>query len=332
MRAGHRSAALRAPRRWPSTFAGATSPRIGAGGATSATTTVVKLEGTYTAIVTPFAQSQAIDWPAYERILADQLAGGVTGIVPCGTTGESPTLSGDEQREVIARTVATVKGKAQVIAGAGSSSTAHAAELAKQAEKAGADAVMVVVPYYNKPTQEGLVRHFVSIAKSVAVPIVVYNIPGRSAVDLGLDAMARILDAAPNVVATKEATANVIRAQQLAARFGDRLTILSGDDALTLPMVAVGGRGVISVASNVVPGEVSRATKLALEGDLPRARAAHLRLVPFYDALFVEPGVASAKALLARRGLCENVLREPMTPLGEAAGKTLFAAYEKLAS
>ena len=291
----------------------------------------MNLRGTYTAVVTPFDSSGAIDWKAFDRILADQLAGGVTGIVPCGTTGESPTLSNDEQREVIARTVAAVRGKAQVVAGTGSSSTSHAALLAKQAEKAGADAVMVVVPYYNKPTQEGLVRHFVACAKSVACPLVIYNIPGRSGVDLGVEAMARILDAAPNVVATKEATANVLRAQQLAARFGDRLTILSGDDALTLPMIAVGGSGVISVASNVVPGAVSAATKLALDGDLPKARAAHLRLLPFYEALFLEPGVASAKALLAHRGLCENVLREPMTPLGDAARRALFAAYEKLA-
>jgi len=292
----------------------------------------VHLEGTYTAVVTPFTTSGAIDWKSYDRILADQLAGSITGVVPCGTTGESPTLSTREQREVVERTVAAVKGKAQVVAGAGSSSTAHAVELARQAEKAGADAVMVVVPYYNKPTQEGLVRHFVAIAKAVVKPIVVYNIPGRSGVDLGVDAMARILDAAPNVVATKEATANVVRAQQLVARFGERLVVLSGDDPLTLPMVAVGARGVISVASNVIPGAVASATKLALEGDLPRARAAHLRLLPFYEALFVEPGVAGAKALLAHRGLCENVLREPMTPLGDAARKGLFAAYERVSA
>lgn len=285
-------------------------------------------EGTFTAVVTPFTESRAIDWDAYEKILADQIAGGVTGIVPCGTTGESPTLSQDEQRDVIARTVRVVAGRAKVIAGAGSASTEHVAELAKRAEAAGADAVMIVVPYYNKPTQEGLVRHFVTAAKSVACPIVVYNIPGRSAVDLGLEAMAKILDAAPNVIATKEATGNVMRAQQLAARFGDRLGILSGDDVLTLPMIAVGARGVISVASNVLPAQVTRATRLAMDGKMSEARAAHLRLVPFYEALFLEPGVASAKALLAHRGLCANVLREPMTPLGDAARKTLFAAYE----
>ncbi len=290
----------------------------------------MNLSGTYTAVVTPFTASGAIDWAAFDRILADQFAGGITGIVPCGTTGESPTLTQGEQREVVARTVSAAKGKAQVIAGAGSSSTAHAAELAKQAVLAGADAVMVVVPYYNKPTQEGLVRHFVSVAKSVACPVVVYNVPARCGVDLGVDAMARILDAAPNVVATKEATGNVMRAQQLAARFGERLTILSGDDALTLPMISVGARGVISVASNVTPGAVVRATKLALDGDRAEARAAHLRLFPFYEALFLEPGVASAKALLAKRGLCENVLREPMTPIGEAARKALFAAYESI--
>jgi len=298
----------------------------------------VKLEGTFTAIVTPFTKTHAIDWGSYEKIVADQIAGGVSGIVPCGTTGESPTLSQEEQREVIARTVklvAQLGGRAKVIAGAGSASTEHVAQLAKQAEDVGADAVMVVVPYYNKPTQEGLVRHFTIAAKAVKCPVVVYNIPGRSVVDLGVDSMARILDGAPNVVATKEATGNVVRAQQLAARFGERLGILSGDDALTLPMIAVGARGVISVASNVLPAEVSRATKLAIDashfgGDLPSARAEHLRLLPFFEALFIEPGVASAKALLAHRGLCENVLREPMTPIGDATRKTLFAAYEAL--
>jgi 4-hydroxy-tetrahydrodipicolinate synthase len=291
----------------------------------------MKLEGTYTAVVTPFTTSGAIDWTSFDRILADQIAGGVTGIVPCGTTGESPTLSAAEQREVIARTVSAARGKVQVIAGVGGSSTAHAAELAKQAEGAGANAVMVVVPYYNKPTQDGLVRHFAGAAKAVSCPIVVYNVPHRTAVDLGVDAMGRILEAAPNVLATKEATGNVIRAQQLAARFGDRLTVLSGDDALTLPMIAVGAKGVISVASNVMPAQVANATKLALSGDIGLARAAHLRLLPFFEALFIEPGVASAKALLAHRGLCENVLREPMTPLGDAARKTLFATYESLA-
>ncbi|HEY2369214.1 MAG TPA: 4-hydroxy-tetrahydrodipicolinate synthase, partial [Polyangiaceae bacterium] len=225
-------------------------------------------EGTYTAIVTPFTTSGAIDWSSFERILADQLAGGVAGIVPCGTTGESPTLSPDEQQKVIAKTVSVARGKAQVIAGVGSASTAHAVDACKVAEAAGATAVMVVVPYYNKPTQEGLVRHFVAAAKSVSVPIVIYNIPGRSGVDLGVDAMARILEAAPNVVATKEATGNVLRAQQLAARFGDRLVVLSGDDALTLPMIAVGAKGVISVASNVMPSQVAAATKLALAGDV----------------------------------------------------------------
>jgi 4-hydroxy-tetrahydrodipicolinate synthase len=289
----------------------------------------VKLEGTYTALVTPFtAPNAGIDWEAFERILRDQLESGVMGLVPCGTTGESPTLTSDEQRDVVARTVA-LKGKASVIAGAGSSSTAHVVDLARQAERAGADAVMVVVPYYNKPTQDGLVRHFVAAAKAVTCPVVIYNIPGRSGVDLGVDAMARILDAAPNVIATKEATGNVLRAQQLAARFGERLIILSGDDALTLPMIAVGARGVISVASNVLPRAVTNATRLALDGDA-RARAEHLRLLPLYEALFIEPGVASAKALLEKRGLCKEALREPMTPLGGAARKAVLDAYARV--
>jgi 4-hydroxy-tetrahydrodipicolinate synthase len=214
---------------------------------------MMKLEGTYTAIATPFsADAKSVDLEALDALLDHQIKGGVTGIVPCGTTGESPTLSHAEQRDVIARTIAKAKGKAQVIAGTGSYSTEDAIEKSRHAEEAGADAVMVVVPYYNKPTQEGLVRHFVAVAKSVRCPVVIYNIPGRTGVDLSVDAMAKILEAAPNVVATKEATGNVLRAEQLAVRFGDRLTVLSGDDALTLPMIAVGAKGVISVASNVL--------------------------------------------------------------------------------
>ncbi len=289
----------------------------------------MKIEGTYTAIATPFsADGKSVDRAALDALLDHQIKGGVAGIVPCGTTGESPTLSHAEQREVISAAIAKAKGKMQVIAGTGSYSTDEAIAKSREAEEAGADGVMVVVPYYNKPTQEGLVRHFVAIAKSVRCPIVIYNIPGRTGVDLSVDAMARILDAAPNVVATKEATGNVLRAEQLAVRFGDRLTVLSGDDSLTLPMIAVGAKGVISVASNVVPAEVSRATSLALSGDLGAARAAHLRLLPLFEALFVEANPGPIKAALAHRGIGRDVLRLPMAPIGEASKKVVIAALE----
>ncbi|HEV3193622.1 MAG TPA: 4-hydroxy-tetrahydrodipicolinate synthase, partial [Polyangiaceae bacterium] len=235
----------------------------------------LRIEGTYTALVTPFCDEPGypIDWAALDRIIDQQVAAGVTGLVPCGTTGESPTLSHEEHGRVIERTVTKAAGRVQVIAGAGSNSTREAVELVRHAERVGADAAMVVVPYYNRPTQEGLLRHYVEVAKSVKFPLVVYNIPGRTGVDLAPETLARICAAAPNVIAVKEATGNVLRAQKLAQTMGDRITVLSGDDALTLPMIAVGARGVISVTSNVLPAEVARATRLALEGKLDEARA-----------------------------------------------------------
>src|SRR5580704_1820340 len=246
----------------------------------------LRLEGTYTALVTPFLDEpgQPIDWATLDALIDAQVAAGVAGVVPCGTTGESPTLSHEEHAKVIERTIKRAAGRVQVIAGAGSNSTREAVALVEHAERAGADAVMVVVPYYNKPTQEGLFRHFVEVAGHTQLPLVAYNIPGRSVVDLAPETLARVCAEAPNVVGVKEATGNVMRAQKLVQTFGARLSILSGDDALTLPMIAVGARGVISVTSNVLPAEVSRATQLALEGKMDEARRAHLALLPVHEA------------------------------------------------
>src|SRR3984957_12667741 len=263
----------------------------------------MRLEGTYTAIVTPFldAPGQPVDWNALDALVDAQIAGGVTGLVPCGTTGESPTLSNEEHIQVIERTIARAKasgGKAQVVAGAGSNSTREAVEMAQHAERAGADAVMIVVPYYNRPTQDGLASHFVTVARSVKLPVVVYNIPARTGSDLLPETLARIAEAAPNVVCTKEATGNVLRAQKIVQTMGSRMTVLCGDDALTLPMMAVGARGVISVTSNLLPAEVTRATKLALDGKWEEARRAHLALLPVHEAMFVEASPSPAKAAL----------------------------------
>lgn len=295
-----------------------------------------KLEGTFTALVTPFSGSPgpdgepAIDWAAFDRLLDDQVAAGITGVVPCGTTGESPALSTKEQEELIARSVKRVGGKALVIAGTGSNATRHAVELSRAAEAAGADAVMVVVPYYNKPTQDGLVRHFLTVARSVTVPVVVYNIPGRSVVDLLPDTLARIVDEAPNVVAVKEATGNVLRAQELVRRFGSRLSILSGDDTLTLPMVAVGARGVISVTSNLLPAEVVRATRHALDGNLGEARKAHLALLPVHEAMFVEANPGPVKAALHAEGKMSPVMRGPLAPMNGANVERVLKAVSEL--
>ncbi len=293
----------------------------------------LRIEGTYTALVTPFRDEagQPIDWPALDALVDAQVAAGITGLVPCGTTGESPTLSHEEHAEVVERTVKRVAKRAQVIAGAGSNSTREAVGLAEHAERAGADAVMVVVPYYNKPTQEGLFRHFVEVAAHVKLPVVLYNVPGRSVVDLLPETVARICAAAPNVVAMKEATGNVLRAQRLAQTMGDRLVVLSGDDSLTLPMIAVGARGVISVTSNVLPAEVTRATRLALDGRMDDARRAHLALVPVHDAMFIEANPGPVKAALALRGVIKDAVRSPIFPPSETTRTAIAAAMEAYA-
>jgi 4-hydroxy-tetrahydrodipicolinate synthase len=290
----------------------------------------MRFEGTYTALVTPFRDQpgQPVDWDAFDALVDAQIAGGVTGLVPCGTTGESPTLTYEEHDQVIERTVKRAKGRAQVIAGTGSNSTREALEMSQHAERAGADAIMLVVPYYNKPSQEGLYRHFVQVAGAVRLPVVLYNIPGRSGVDLAPETIVRIAEAAPNVVATKEATGNVLRAQKLAQLLGSRLAVLSGDDALTLAMAAVGARGVISVTSNVAPAEVTRATRLALHGPADEALRAHLALMPLHEAMFLEPSPAPVKAALALRGQVREVLRSPMAPCTEATRRAIAAALE----
>jgi 4-hydroxy-tetrahydrodipicolinate synthase len=296
-----------------------------------AAATAARFEGTYTALVTPFRADQSIDWAALDALVEAQVAGGVRGLVPCGTTGESPTLSHEEQLAVIERTVKRAGKRAHVVAGCGSNSTLEAIHLSREAHRSGADAVMIVVPYYNRPTQEGLVQHYTAVAREVPCPVVVYNVPARTGTDLLPDALGRILDAAPNVVAVKEATGNVLRAQELVRRFGARLAVLSGDDALTLPMIAVGARGVISVTSNLLPAQVSRATELALTGDRDAARRAHLALLPVHEAMFVESNPAPVKAALAAKGAMLDVVRGPLAPASAKAREVIAAALAALA-
>jgi 4-hydroxy-tetrahydrodipicolinate synthase len=293
----------------------------------------LRFEGTYTAIITPFREGstdaeKSIDWDAYERLVAAQIAGGITGIVPCGTTGESPSLDHEEQLELIKRTVKLAKGKSIVLAGTGVNTTRGTIALSQAAERAGADAVMVVVPYYNKPTQDGLREHYVAVAASVKCPVVVYNIPARTGIDLSAETLARIAEAAPNVVATKEATGNVLRAQEIVRLLGDRMTVLSGDDALTLPMIAVGARGVISVTSNVYPAEVTRTTRLALDGKLDEARRAHLALCRVHEVMFVESNPAPAKAALAHKMKISDAVRGPLVRASEGARAKVVAALD----
>jgi len=287
----------------------------------------VHFSGTLTALVTPFDEAgDAIDFDALDALVEAQIEGGISGLVPCGTTGESPTLSEEEQLAVIGRVVRAAKGRVPVVAGTGSFSTKKTIAASKAALAAGADAVMVVMPYYNKPSQDGLCEHVLAVARAVDCPIVLYNIPGRSVVDLGVEATERICAAAANVVAIKDATGNVLRCQELVRRLGDRLTVLSGDDALTLPMMSVGAQGVISVTSNVLPRAVSEVTRFALAGDFSAAREAHLALLELHGLMFVEPNPAPAKVALASMGKMQASVRLPLCAASESARQRIVNA------
>ncbi len=289
------------------------------------------MAGTYTALVTPFQgdEGEAVDWDAMDALVDAQIEGGVSGLVPCGTTGESPTLSSGEQQELVKRVVLRASGRVVVVAGTGSNSTLHTIEASRAAERAGADGVMVVVPYYNKPTQAGLYRHFVAVAAAVSCPVVIYNIPGRTGIDLAVETLGRIVEKARNVVAVKEATGNVLRAQELVRRFGDRLSVMSGDDALTLPMMAVGANGVISVTSNLLPKAVARVVNLAADGRFLDARRAHLALLPVHEAMFLEANPGPVKAALASLGKMRDTVRGPLVaPSNETRTKVGDAVRE----
>lgn len=282
--------------------------------------TPAQLAGAFTALVTPFtADGSSVDFDALSALVEAQIAGGIAGLVPCGTTGESPTLTDAEQVAVVRRTVEVAKGRVPVVAGTGSFSTKKTIASSKAALEAGADAVMVVMPYYNKPTQAGLAAHVLAVASEVKAPIVLYNIPGRTGIDLSADATVTICEKAPNVVAIKDATGNVLRCQELVRRLGDRLVVLSGDDGLTVPMMSVGARGVISVTSNVYPHAVAEVCRLARKGAFDEARAKHLALLPVHEAMFVESNPAPCKAALAHQGRMQATVRGPLVLASDAA-------------
>ena len=271
----------------------------------------MKLEGSMVALVTPFRGGE-VDWDALGRLIDFQLANGTQGLIPCGTTGESPTLSHEEHDAVVEYTIKRAGGRVPVIAGTGSNSTAEALRLTAHAKEAGADACLVVNPYYNKPTQQGMYEHVTELAK-VGLPIVLYNIPSRSGVELLPETVIRMYNEIEQVVAIKDATGNLDNASALAAACD--ITILSGDDSLTLPIGSVGGRGVISVLANILPGEVRKLCDAMLAGDLPAATAQHLRLFPLFKAMFVETNPIPIKAALAMAGMIANELRLPLVPL-----------------
>lgn len=254
------------------------------------------LQGVYTAILTPFRQGK-VDFQALEALVERQIAAGIHGVVPCGTTGESSTLSDAEKIEIFRRVVAVAGKRCQVIAGVGTNDTHHSVELARAAVEAGADAGLVITPYYNKPTAEGLYHHFRTIAEAVpALPLVLYNVPGRTGVSLTVETIDRLADV-PGIVAIKEATSNLVFDAEIIARCGERLTMLSGDDAISFPLWCLGGRGVICVASNVVPERMVALWNAFEKGDLAAARRLHLKLLPLFNGLFVETNPTPVKTV-----------------------------------
>jgi len=270
--------------------------------------------GTYTAIVTPFRGGQ-LDEAALEHLIKFQIKGGVDGVVPVGTTGESPTVNNEEHIRIVALSVKFAARKIKVLAGTGANATSEAIYLTQEAEKAGADGSLQVAPYYNKPTQEGLYQHFKAIAKSTKLPIILYSIPGRCAVEIAVETVKRLATDCKNIVGIKEAGGSCDRVSQLRAVTGPKFEILSGDDSLTLPFMAVGGNGVISVASNVIPKEVSQMVKAYERGDVKRAQALHARYYPLFKDLFIETNPTPVKAALAMMKIIEEEYRLPLVPM-----------------
>jgi len=282
----------------------------------------MEFSGNIVALVTPF-RNGAVDHEALGRLTDRVIRGGAGGVVPCGTTGESPTLSHKEHDQVVAGVVEAAEGRVPVIAGTGSNSTAEAIRLTKTAEESGASAALCVNPYYNRPTQEGLARHFLAIADATRLPVVLYDIPGRSSVNLSIDTLVRLAEH-PKIQAIKEATGNVDRVT--AIRSGTNLAVLCGDDALTLPMLALGGQGVISVVSNLAPSRMSRLVQAGLDGDFETARQEHETLYPLMRALFLESNPIPIKTAMGMLGWIDPELRPPLCPMSPAASAKLESA------
>jgi 4-hydroxy-tetrahydrodipicolinate synthase len=278
--------------------------------------------GTYTALVTPFKNGQ-VDWPAFEQLVKTQIKAGVDGIVPVGTTGESPTLSVEEHVQVIKQAVTCAGGKVKVLAGTGANSTSEAIYLTQAAEKAGADGSLQVAPYYNKPTQEGLFQHFRAIAQATRLPLVLYSIPSRCGVEIAVETVRRLVEECGHVVGIKEAGGNADRVSQLRLALGGRFDILSGDDSLTLPFMAVGAKGVISVASNIIPKEVARMVKAFATGKPDQALKLHAKFYPLFKDLFIETNPMPVKTALAMLGQIEEEFRLPLVPMSLKNRETL---------
>ncbi len=273
-------------------------------------------EGVYTALITPF-RNGTIDYEALEKVVAMQIEKGIDGIVPMGTTGESPTVSFEEHKQFIQRVVKLVNKKVKVIAGTGANSTEEAIWLSREAEEAGVDGVLQVNPYYNKPSQRGLIAHFESVAKSIRIPVVLYNHPGRTGINFLPAAVKELCGRAENVVAMKEASGDINQMMELHELCGDRLVLLSGDDGNLLPFLAIGGKGIISVISNLLPAEVKKIVTLWNGGKTAEAKKEFYRLLPLSRAMFLETNPVGIKAAMAMAGMCGEDLRLPLVGLAD---------------
>ncbi|RJP60869.1 MAG: 4-hydroxy-tetrahydrodipicolinate synthase [Candidatus Auribacter fodinae] len=277
-------------------------------------------QGSFVAIVTPFSDNK-LDEQALRELIREQIKNGTHGIVPCGTTGESPTLSYEEHNRVVDIAIEECKGRVPVIAGAGSNSTSETLMLTRHAKEAGADAVLLITPYYNKPTQDGLYSHFKTVAEEVDIPIVLYNVPGRTGVNIAPETVERLAQI-PNIVAIKEASGSLDQVSQILSRCG--ITVLSGDDSLVLPMMSVGGKGVISVAANVLPGRMSALVNAGLKGDWKTAKKIHYELYPIFKNMFIETNPIPVKSSLAMMGMIKPEIRLPLTFISDANKKKLL--------
>ncbi|PIR19661.1 MAG: 4-hydroxy-tetrahydrodipicolinate synthase [Elusimicrobia bacterium CG11_big_fil_rev_8_21_14_0_20_64_6] len=289
----------------------------------------MKFEGSYVALVTPFDREGRLDEETYRDLIRRQIKGGTQGLVPCGSTGEAATLIHEEFRRAIEIACDESRGEIPVIAGVGTNATWKAVESAREAESLGADALLVLAPYYNKPTQEGIYQHFRAVARESRLPIVAYNIPGRTGVNILPKTLARLAKDFPSIVAVKEAAGSLDQISEILALTPPHFTVLSGDDSLTLPMMSVGAKGVVSVVANVAPKETQALCAAFLKGDVKKARALHHKLFPLIKSLFIETNPIPVKAALAMMGACRPEPRLPLTPLSTENRRALKKALKE---
>ncbi len=287
------------------------------------------LRGVFTALITPMNED-GLDIPAYEALIDWQIEQGVAGLVPCGTTGESPTLTHAEHKKLIEVAVKTAKGRTHIMAGVGSNATAETLDLIRHAEKTGADSALVVSPYYNKPNEAGQVAHYQAVADATDLPVIIYNIPGRSVIDIADDTILKIADICDNVIGVKDATGDLARVATLKHRAGDRLALLSGEDMTALAFNSLGGQGCISVSANAAPAECAALQTASLNFDYRKAQDIHNKLVNLHEAMFCETSPAPVKYAMSRMGMCENLLRLPLVPASDIACERMDMALFEL--